>query len=192
MRNVEKEILTPIQPRLRARPVLEVRAEGRLVERKFLGILRLQVIEWDNVIQAQLCEHLGTLPEASAFVEHHGLRIHWISPKEYLVILEEGGDEQCVIDLLADLPVLISVISDSRITFSLKGEVVPKILAQRCGLDLHPSVFVVGCSTVTRVAGLSVMVVRVDSLVYEVSMDRSYGQYFWEWFEQGFSCFEMS
>jgi len=165
---------------LKAQPVLDVQPQDAVVERAFLGMLRIQTLRMDGGLLQQLTDRLGTLPEAGYFKQQQDRRTHWLSPQEYLVVVEDG-QEQLVIDLLADLPVYVSIISDSRVTLSLIGQHIPELLAQRCGLDLHPDVFAVGCSTITRMAGLPVMVSRLGNVEYEVTVDRSYGQYFWDW-----------
>ncbi len=165
---------------LKALPVLNVQPQGAVVERAFLGMLRIQALQMDAEVLRQLTDRLGTLPEAGYFKQHQTRRVHWLSPQEYLLVVAEG-QEQALIDLLADLPVYVSVISDSRLTLSLVGQHIPELLAQRCGLDVHPDVFAVGCSTITRMAGLPVMVSRLGDIDYEITIDRSYGQYFWDW-----------
>ena len=52
--------------------------------------------------------------------------------------------------------------SDSRLTLSL--------MAQRCGLDVHPDVFAVVCSMIMiiKMAGLPVIVSWLDNTEYEV------------------------
>ena len=165
---------------LRPRPVLTAAADDRVKEYAFLGMVRIQVLKMDGQLLQQLTNKLGALPEPGNFTQHQGWRIHWLTPDEYLLVVEEGG-EQKVMALLADLPLYVSVISDSRMTLCVCGEHVPDLLAERCALDLHPDVFLVGCSTVTRMAGLPVMVSRMDRYSYEVTTDRSYGHYLWDW-----------
>jgi len=166
--------------KLKALPVLDAQSHCAAVERNFLGMLRIQGLPQDADLLQQLSHRLGTLPAPGDFTEQQGRRIHWIAPKEYLVVVAEN-EEQTVIDLLADLPVYVSIISDSRLTLSLKGGHVSELLAQRCDLDLHPDRFRVGCSTITRIAGLPVMVSRLGKSDYEVTVDRSYGRYFSDW-----------
>ena len=165
---------------LKPRPVLAVAANDAVKEYAFLGMVRIQALKMDGQLLQQLTDKLGALPEPGNLKQHQDWRIHWLTPVEYLVVVEEGG-EQKVMELLADLPLYVSVISDSRVTLSLSGTKVPELLAQRCALDLHPGVFLVGCSTVTRMTGLPVMVSRMDRYSYEVTTDRSYGHYLWDW-----------
>ena len=165
---------------LKALPVLNVQSQGAVVERAFLGMLRIQALRMDAELLRQLADRLGTLPEAGYFKQRQTQRVHWLSPQEYLLVVAEG-QEQLIIDLLADLTVYVSVISDSRLTLSLVGQHIPELLAQRCGLDLHPDVFAVSRSTITRMAGLPVMVSRIGDIDYEITIDRSYGEYFWNW-----------
>lgn len=165
---------------LKARPVIENQIQGAVMEHAFLGMVRIQSLKMEGQLLQQLTDTLGVLPEPGNFKQHQDWRIHWLTPDEYLLVVEEGG-EQKVMELLADLPLYVSVISDSRVTLSLSGTKVPELLAQRCALDLHPDVFLVGCSTVTRMTGLPVMVSRMDRYSYEVTTDRSYGHYLWDW-----------
>ena len=164
---------------LQAQAVL-AEAEGQtgLRERPLLAQVRVQCVAMDEALQQALRERLGELPRPGYFVEREGRRIHWLGPKEFLVIMDRDC-EAMIIDRLADLPVKLSIISDSRVTLSLSGEQVAMNLAQHCALDLHSEVFAVGCSTVTRLAGLAAMVSRVGECEYEVSVDRACGGYLW-------------
>lgn len=165
---------------LKARPVLERQAPGAVMERAHVGMLRIQTPKMAAALLQPLADRLGTLPEPGYLTQQQEWRIHWLAPREYLVVTE-ADKEQSVIELLADLPVYVSIISDSRLTLGLQGAHMPERLAQRCGLDLHPDRFRVGCSTITRIAGLPVMVSRLGQSDYEVTLDRSYGQYVWDW-----------
>ena len=165
---------------LKPQSVLNSPDQGAVVERAFLGMLRIQALQLDAALSQQLADRLGPLPEPGYFTQQQGRRIHWLAPREYLIVVAENT-EQTMINLLSDLPLYLTLISDSRLALSLVGEHVPELLAQRCGLDLHPNRFTVGCSTVTRMAGLPMMVSRLADMDYEITFDRSYGQYVWDW-----------
>lgn len=161
-----------------APPMLTHGAQAGVAERAFLGMVRIQLLARDAILLGQLSECLGVLPDPGFYTQQPSRRIHWLTPTEYLVVVEANG-EPAVMDLLAHLPVYLSVVSDSRLTLGLEGGHVPELLARRCALDLRPQVFTSGRSTVTRLAGLPVMVTRLEGDCYELTIDRCYGEYLW-------------
>ena len=145
-----------------------------------LGLLRIQVSPGQQNPPPELSQALGLeLPTPGHYQHNDSLRIHWLTPNEWLLCVPLSDVDQWR-DRLEILPLYVTETSDSRVRLLLTHSDAPEQLAEACALDLHPSVFTVGCSTVTRVAKIAAMVSRLEEGI-EVMVDRSMGEYLMGW-----------
>lgn len=155
----------------------------RVSGRPYLGMLRVQYSE------RQAAEELASLlaldlPQPGYYTQTAGQRLHWLTPNEYLVVTEPGS-ESSVLQALAPLAASdtnhISVLSDARVTLEVSGARVTDLLSQGCSLDLYPSRFGVGATTVTRFAQLPLMLSKTGDCRFELTVDRAYARYLRDW-----------
>jgi heterotetrameric sarcosine oxidase gamma subunit len=162
--------------------------------------ITLKALGWVDVVRVQL-SRADTVPalDVEAAIEHalscrlpgpgkywhsDDCSVHWVTPKEWLIIVPEGK-AQALCKSLENLSVHATDISDSRFTVLVSGLASAELLAQGCALDLHEKIFCVNSSTVTRLAKIPAMITRTDLTCYEVSVDRSLADYLWSWLRDG-------
>jgi len=157
----------------------------RLEERAGLGLLRLQVYRADPEIKQAIAQSLEmALPEAGYFSQQDDKRIHWLTPTEWLLVLPSTQVDTLSAQLECQ-PVYLTDMSDSRVTLQLTGEQSSQLLAQGCALDLQDRAFPQGSSTVTKLTKIPAMVSRTGEQYFEVTVDRSFADYIWNWLVDG-------
>jgi heterotetrameric sarcosine oxidase gamma subunit len=77
----------------------------------------------------------------------------------------------------------VTDISDSLVTLSIEGPLAPLVLARGCGIDFAAESFGNFACARTRLAGIAVVLRRVASDKVECVVDRSSGQWLYEWME---------
>ena len=90
---------------------------------------------------------------------------------------------------LADFPVAVVDLSDSRACVRISGAKARATLQKGCPLDLHPQTFRSGQCAQTRLAKATVLIhlTAEDSMPegpsFDVFTGRSFGEYVWFWLE---------
>jgi sarcosine oxidase subunit gamma len=154
-----------------------------LEEILFPGLVRIQSTESirNSFPQQALIEALACdLPTPGNITWADDLRIHWLTPNEWLVVTPQGQEEKLCLHL-AHLPVYITEISDSRVTISVTGKKATALLSQVSALDLQDKSFPINSGTVTRFANISAMITRTHNMRFEITVDRAYAVYIWNW-----------
>lgn len=77
----------------------------------------------------------------------------------------------------------VTDISDSLVTIALEGALAVTILARGCGIDFAGEVFGNFACARTRLAGLPVVLRRVNSEKFECAVDRTAARWLYEWIE---------
>ncbi len=124
------------------------------------------------------------LPEPGQLLQGDTKRLHWLTPKEWLLVTSEDEDFAIAASLnkeFAGGPALATVISDSRVTIEVNGADAATLLMQGCALDLHTINFPVSSSTVTRLGGVAAMISCLGDQSFELIVDRPLARYIWDW-----------
>jgi len=155
-----------------------------LEELPLQGMVRLQGPGGDALFCEQVAEALVPLPAPGHTTARGELKCLWLTPNEWLIVTPAGGEDTVLTALAPVLEgrvSLASMITDSRLAVEITGPCAAELLSKGCALDLHRSKFVVGNTTVTRLAKSVAMVTRVQEEAYQLYVDRSQARYIWEW-----------
>jgi heterotetrameric sarcosine oxidase gamma subunit len=95
---------------------------------------------------------------------------YYVKGVEAAVLKKKLGDSASVIDQ-----------SHGRVTFRISGPKSRALLAKGTPVDLHPSEFPIGKSTVTQMAHVGVHLTRTGKDDFELSVFRGFSESFWEW-----------
>jgi len=178
---------------------------GLAIEELLLkGMVRLQSQITDEELSDRLGLSMMSLPKAGEFtvVGNVGanssgravtMRCLWLRPHEWLLVTPAGDEEvvkNALVQALAGIHALVTVITDSRLALAISGPSVAELLSKGCALDLHRSQFVVGQCASTRFAKIAAVVTRISDCRYELYVDRSHGRYLWEWLVDAAAEFE--
>jgi len=113
------------------------------------------------------------------------LRVLWLGPDEWLVVVPEEASADLPTRLaraLARRRAAISDLSSSRTIIEIGGAAARDLIAAGCGLDLHPRVFVPGQCAQTLLARVPVIVDQLDAAPhYRVLVRRSYRSWLVDW-----------
>jgi len=77
----------------------------------------------------------------------------------------------------------ITDLSDAHVTLALDGPRAVDVLARGCGLDFAATAFGLNACTRTRLAQLPVILRRLTHERFECVVDRSVGQYLYDWMQ---------
>jgi sarcosine oxidase subunit gamma len=154
-------------------------------ELALLTMIRVQVTGNNSEVATQLKSIAGTdLPECGYYQAAEDMRLHWLTPKEWLIVAEPNQESRLMGLLESVVAADIShatVISDARMTLEITGPRVVELLSQACSLDLHSAHFCVGRSTVTRFAQLPALLSKTGQETFELTVDRAYARYTHDW-----------
>ncbi len=110
--------------------------------------------------------------------------IFWLQPTFWLVECELNAVEALIARLQPAIGPrgMVVEISDSRISYSLKGPEAVTLLNKGCSLDLHPRVFPVGRSALCAFAQVHALLVKTDDApVFHLTIPRSAQTHFEGW-----------
>ncbi len=128
---------------------------------------------------------LGVVPPAEPNVAVLGLvSVFWLQPTSWLV---ECGLEEAE-PLAARLREAVGGrgtavdVSDTRVTYALRGPGAVRLLNKGCALDLHPRAFPAGRSALCAFAQLHALLVKTDEApVFHLTIQRGAQRHFEEW-----------
>lgn len=123
-------------------------------------------------------------PRSAAFDGERGAV--WMSPDELLLMLPWGDGPGAVRTLearLAGLRFMAVDVSDARVCFTLRGDLVPEILAKGAPVDLSDAAFPVGACRRTHLAEIAVGFWRRERTVWEIVCFRSFAHHLLDWLE---------
>ena len=132
------------------------------------------------------------LPECST--QDKSKRLAWVGPNEWLVLCaleDEGGLFDELTRALADQFATVTLVSDSRVSFLVAGDVAADFVAKGCAIDLHVTAFPVGAVVTTRFAGLPAMLLHRDTLEYVLYFDVSMAGFLVDWLCDAAEEFEV-
>jgi sarcosine oxidase subunit gamma len=143
------------------------------------------------IIESVLALNLP-LPECST--QDKSKRLAWVGPNEWLVLCaleDEGGLFDELTRALADQFATVTLVSDSRVSFLVAGDVAADFVAKGCAIDLHVTAFPVGAVVTTRFAGLPAMLLHRDTLEYVLYFDVSMAGFLVDWLCDAAEEFEV-
>lgn len=133
------------------------------------------------------------LPQTAQTLDNSEPRIFWQTPSEWLIII-------AATELLSWQKKLrqsecrhtwtIDDVSDALVCIEIAGPASPVLLAEACGIDLHPQHFATGRYTGTSLFGLSVLLHRVSNEPrFHLYIDSSLAWHLWQWLAKGMQQF---
>ncbi|MEP6501704.1 MAG: sarcosine oxidase subunit gamma family protein [Betaproteobacteria bacterium] len=161
-------------------------AKGLTVcEAPWHGVIRLQGSDRDAEFGRRAAGVLGLeLPAACRSANQGELTAVWVSPNERLIFCPIAQEASLVTQLrqaLAECFATVTLVTDSRVGYEIRGNQATEFLAKGCSLDLDPSVFATGSVAITRFATLNCMVYRERSNAYRLYFDISYQSFVLSW-----------
>jgi sarcosine oxidase subunit gamma len=141
------------------------------------GLIRLQ----GDPSETSLANHVRRataleLPGACRHVTGNGFTLAWTAPNEWLLfgsLAREDALLQGFTEAFAGSFVSATPLTDSRIGFEVSGTAADDFIAKGCAIDTRASSFDPGALAITRFAGLTAMVMRVQG-AYRLFFDVSY------------------
>lgn len=159
-----------------------------LYERPCLGHLNLRGNAQDSAfveaVEAALGMPLPIAPCSSS--QHSGNYIMWLSPDEWLVVVE-GGKEQETEALLREQlngHFAVSDVSGGQTWLTLSGPESINVLKKSTGYDVHLDHFPVGKVVGTAFAKASCNILRTGEYEFQLIIRRSFADYLWMWLQQ--------
>jgi len=121
--------------------------------------------------------------------------VFWTAPNDWLLVTEEADSEtlsHALAQCLSAHNYAIIDVSDSLAVIELGGDKSHELLAEGCGIDLHPASFQKGCYAATQLAQLSVIIHRIDenNMAFHLYAERSTALHLWQWLLDGAGQFE--
>ena len=125
---------------------------------------------------------LPTTPLTSSSNEHSS--IHWVSPNEWLVLLEKGNEAEVEAVLREALSGHFSVVdvSGGQTLFQLSGDDALMVMKKSCGYDIEGGL-PVGKTVTTHFSKASVMIHKPSEGTFLLVVRRSFSDYVWRWIE---------
>ncbi|MDO6566528.1 sarcosine oxidase subunit gamma family protein [Alteromonas sp. 1_MG-2023] len=159
-----------------------------LREAKLLGHLNLRgnsdSPEFKNGVEKALGLTLPLTPCTS--LQNDDATIMWLSPDEWLIIVE-GGQEATVEETLrANITghFAVSDISGGQTILEISGPDCIKVMQKSTGYDFHLKQFPVGKVIGTAFAKSSTYIRRTSYDSFQLVVRRSFADYFWLWLQQ--------
>ena len=109
----------------------------------------------------------------------------WLAPEKWLIILNPiklRDIQQQLKMALADIPSLISDVSDARTGIEVSGNLARVLLAKVCALDLAAASFGPGRCAQSLLVRVPLLLHQVDDRpTFHLYVDRSVARYAWDW-----------
>jgi sarcosine oxidase subunit gamma len=108
---------------------------------------------------------------------------HWCGADQYFAIAEGRAEGELYRELKSKLQGLASVSDQShgRVILRVTGPKARTLLAKGTPIDLHPSAFGPGKSSMTQMAHVGIHLVQTDEDSFDLSVFRGFSENFWEW-----------
>jgi sarcosine oxidase subunit gamma len=127
---------------------------------------------------------LGVSPPEPNVAVLGPVSVFWLQPTSWLVECDPDDAETLTArlrDAVGSRGTAVEV-SDTRITYALRGPDAVGLLNKGCSLDLHPRVFPVGRSALCAFAQLHALLVKThDSPVFHLTIQRAARAHFEAW-----------
>jgi len=145
------------------------------------------MLKGDRFAQDRFSEVLGMdIPRISNTVTvHDTYSVLWLGPAEWLLIVPESDEDRIASELsydAADDWAVAIIVSDHYSIITIQGSETTEVLAQACGIDIHPQKFSIGQCCRCAFARTTAIVRPLDSQgTYELILESSYVQYAEHW-----------
>lgn len=159
-----------------------------LEEKAFMGHLNLRGNAADEAFTAGVEKALGlalpTAPCSSA--QNDNVLLMWLSPDEWLIIVEGGKEADTEAALRANLSghFAVSDISGGQTLVRLAGRDSVNVLKKSMGYDTHIDTFTIGKVIGTAFAKTSCHLLRTSETEFLMVVRRSFADYLWLWLQQ--------
>ena len=177
-----------VQCRLPAGPVDGGPAGVVLKEIPFQAHFNLRGDPGDAAFLVAVEDVLGlTLPtQANTIIRRPHLRVAWLGPDEWLMIVTPDNPRVSSTQLagaLATFHHALNDLSGGQTIISVSGPHALDVLAKGCTLDMHPRVFGPGQCAQSHLAKCSVLIIphATNLSGYDVVVRRSFADYLWQW-----------
>lgn len=149
------------------------------------GIIRIQGAADDpNVVTAIESAAGLAVPTSEAYSDNGQRRLARVGPNEWLLFTELFDEQQALDTLIQHFQPLFAtatLISDSRIVFSVSGPASSDFMAKGCALDFHLEALPSGFLRSSRFAGLPAAISRVAADAFLLYLDVSYAKFALNW-----------
>lgn len=112
-------------------------------------------------------------------------RVFWLGPDEWLIMTTAEDVAELVTrlgDAISGIHAAVNDISGGHVALLLEGRGTLELLSKGCTLDLHATVFPVGCCAQSGLAKASVLLACLDdSSTFVVVVRRSFADYLCRW-----------
>jgi len=128
---------------------------------------------------------LTPLPRPNRAVQAEGRTLLWLAPDQWLLVGRAEEDEAALLAPLQAARVVAVAYSDAWAVLRLAGPAARDLLQAGTSLDLHPRRFGPDDSARTLFADAALLLHQVGpGDVFELYLDRSIGNFVWEWLSQ--------
>lgn len=158
-----------------------------LRERAFLGYLTLRGNaanpEFSQGVEKALEMPLPTTPLTMHQNQQKGSSIQWISPDEWLIVVQGGTEYETEIALRDAISGHFAVVnvSGGQTLLTLTGSAALEVLYKSTPYDVHPRHFPVGKGVTANFAKATAVIRRPAEDVWEVIIRRSFADYCYRW-----------
>ena len=145
------------------------------------------MLKGDRIAQDRFSEVLGMdIPRISnTATVHDTYSVLWLGPAEWLLIVPESDEDRIASELSYDAVndwAVAIIVSDHYSIITIQGSETTEVLAQACGIDIHPQVFSIGQGCRCAFARTTAIVRPLDSQgTYELILESSYVEYAEHW-----------
>jgi len=156
-------------------------------EKAFLGYLTLRGNSEDVSFQEGVEQALGmplpTEPMRLHQNQHKASSIQWLSPDEWLIVVQGGTEYETEMALRAELTGHFAVvnISGGQTLLTLSGSAALEVLHKSTVYDVHPRNFPVGKAVATTFAKATAIIRRPTEDIWELIVRRSFADYCYRW-----------
>ncbi len=136
---------------------------------------------------ATIAKKLGISAKPCMATEHKDYSALPLSPGQWMLFSTTGSDGsfQRLLQKKIATSGYVSEQSHSRAIIRISGPRVLDVLAKECRLDLHPSVAGPGFCTQTTMAGVGVLIHKIDdSPTFDLVVFAGFADSFWRWIVQ--------
>lgn len=156
-------------------------------EKAFLGYLTLRGNAADSAFCSGVEQALGmSLPTQPLSLQQNlqkGSSIQWLSPDEWLIVVQGGTEYETEMALRAELSGHFAVvnISGGQTLLTLSGSAAQEVLHKSTVYDVHPRNFPVGKAVATNFAKATAIIRRPSEDTWELIVRRSFADYCYRW-----------
>jgi sarcosine oxidase subunit gamma len=124
------------------------------------------------------------LPDSGQSSINAGTTAIWIAPETWLLMRDASGGGSFIQDLVKACGSSASVVDQTcgKSILRLSGSNAREVLAKGCRIDLHPSAFAPGNTSVTPIAHIQAVLMQIDAIpTFDLIVPSTLAQDFAEW-----------